>query len=297
MHSIVLPPSWRPDMPTARTRLLVLLGDPVGHSLSPPMQNAALSALQLDAVYLALRADADDLPGLLRGIARAGGGGNITLPHKEIAARTVEVPTGAVLRTGACNTFWLEEGRIHGDNTDVAGFRGAARSLVGRPLEGARALVVGAGGAARGAITGLEEEGAGAVFVWNRTPEKARALIGSMGFPRLREVDRLEPALREDWDLVVHATSLGLRDSDPLPFEPELLRAGTPCLDLVYRPDETPLVHRARGLGLRAADGGEMLVLQGAAAFERWWGRPAPVGVMREAFEAARRGSRNGGSG
>src|SRR5690606_22711034 len=110
------------DAITAATRLVALLGDPVSHSLSPTFQNAAFDAAGLDAVYLALRVSATELPGLLRGIAHAGGAGNVTVPHKEVAARAVDVPTEEVVRTGACNTFWCEGDRVHGDNTDVTGF-------------------------------------------------------------------------------------------------------------------------------------------------------------------------------
>ena len=108
--------------PSSSTRVLALLGDPVLHSLSPAFQNAALRATGRDALYVALRCGGPDLPGLLRGLARAGGGGNVTVPHKGAAAEVVEEVTEAVQETGACNTFWLENGRIRGDNTDVAGF-------------------------------------------------------------------------------------------------------------------------------------------------------------------------------
>jgi len=137
---------------TARTRLFALLGDPVGHSLSPRFQNAALAALDLDGVYVALRAHAAELPGLLRGVALAGGGGNVTLPHKALAAQVVDRTTPAVERTGACNTFWAEDGMVWGDNTDVAGVAAAVRLVLGGPPAGARALLLGAGGAASAAL-------------------------------------------------------------------------------------------------------------------------------------------------
>lgn len=109
---------------TASTRTLALLGDPVGHSLSPILQNAAFQAAGVDGVYVAVGCAQEDLVGLMRGLARAGGGGNITLPHKEKAASVLDVPSDTVRRTGACNTFWGDErGRLHGDNTDVDGVR------------------------------------------------------------------------------------------------------------------------------------------------------------------------------
>lgn len=272
--------------PTARTRVTALLGDPVAHSLSPVFQNAALRAAGLDGVYVALRCDAAALPGLLLGIARAGGAGNVTVPHKEAAARTVERRTRAVERTGACNTFWLRDGEVWGDNTDVTGFAGAAGALLGAEPRGARVLLAGAGGAARAVLCALAEAGAGAVVVLNRTPGRAEALAGAFRDAGLRLSVARTPAelAGERFDLAVNSTSLGLRADDPFP----LPAGGGPsfgaAMDLVYAPGETAWVRALRERGVPAADGVEMLLRQGAAAFERWWGMPAPVDAMRAAF-------------
>ncbi|MBX6362356.1 MAG: shikimate dehydrogenase [Gemmatimonadetes bacterium] len=274
---------------TAATRLVALLGDPVAHSLSPRLQNAAFRAAGVDGVYVALRCDAEEAPTLLRAIARAGGAGNVTVPHKQLAARTIEVPTPAVERTGACNTFWLEGGRIHGDNTDVAGFVAAARALVG-PLVGARVLLLGAGGAARAVLCALLDARADSVLVLNRSVARAEELRAAFD-PSGRRVQVAADAdvlRREGFDLVVNATSLGLHETDPAPVDlRRILRVGA-VLDLVYAPGGTPWVRRARELGLTVADGLEMLLHQGAAAFERWWGRPAPTEAMRAALAEAR---------
>ncbi len=271
----------------ATTRLYALLGDPVAHSLSPAIQNAAFEAAGVDARYLALRVAETDVPGLLRGVARAGGGGNVTIPHKGLAARTVEVPSEAVRLTGSCNTFWLAGGKIHGDNTDVEGFRGAMRDLLGGSPRGARVLLLGAGGAARAALSVLLEEGTGEVAVLNRTLRRSVAMAEALGPDGVRVLTRPAEARKGRWELVVNATSLGLNDADPdpLPLGDES-QVGA-VLDLVYRPGETPWVRRARMRGIPAADGRTMLVHQGAAAFERWFDRPAPVEVMRAAFEGA----------
>ena len=259
------------------------------HSLSPVIQNAALRSTALDGVYVSLRCAGEDVTGLLRGLALAGGGGNVTLPHKGVAARIIDVATDAVRQTGACNTFWLEDGRVHGDNTDVEGFRGAVSVLTGRTAEGMRVLLLGAGGAARGALAGLLADRVGEVLIWNRSAERAADLVREMGGGVAGVAPDRHGAAGEPVDLVVNATALGLRDDDPLPSDPSRLPAGSACLDLVYRPGETQWVRRARALGHPAADGGEMLVRQGAAAFKRWWGREAPLTVMRDAFESARR--------
>lgn len=277
-------------IPTAATRLFALLGDPVSHSLSPKFQNAAIRALGLDAAFVALRCAPDDLPGLLRGIARAGGGGNVTVPHKALAARTVDVPGNAVRRTGACNTFWAEDGAVHGDNTDVAGAREAVRALLGRDPAGARVLLLGAGGAASAAACALADSGAERIVIANRTPERAEALAERFRGPgvRIEVAASVEGLAGERFDLVVNSTSLGLKPADPLPLDPDA--PGPECgaaLDLVYAPGETRWVHALRARGVPAADGKEMLIQQGAAAFRLWWGMDPPLDVMSAALEGA----------
>lgn len=276
-------------MPTisARTRLIALLGDPVAHSLSPRLQNTAFAAAGVDGIYLALRCDAESFAGLMTGIARAGGGGNVTLPHKALAASLLDSATAAVERTGACNTFWDEGGRLCGDNTDVAGFTAAARRLAG-PLAGARVLLLGAGGAARAAAVALLDERVDAVVVFNRTTDRARELASALDAPgQLGVAEDLDTVRGERFDLVVNSTSLGLNPGDPLPLDFDRIGEAGRVLDLVYAPGETEWVREARRRGIPAADGREMLVAQGAAAFERWWGIPAPVDVMQRALEEA----------
>lgn len=274
---------------TASTRALTLLGDPVGHSKSPHVQNAAFAAAGVDGVYVAVRCGLDDLQGFMRGLSRAGGGGNVTLPHKERAASVVDVASPAVRRTGACNTFWGDEdGRVHGDNTDVDGFRQALKSFVAGSPAGIRVLLLGAGGAARAALMGLLEEDAGEVVVYNRTVERARAVARRIGGQRARVAPILEDLRSESFDLVVNATRLGLDESDPTPLDFDLLHRVGGAMDLVYGSKPTPFVRAAEAVGIRATDGAEMLVQQAAASFERWWDEPAPVEIMRAAMEKSR---------
>lgn len=275
-------------LPAARsTRLIALLGDPVAHSLSPLFQNAAFQAAGVDGVYLALRTDTRLLPGLLRGIALAGGGGNVTLPHKRFAATLVDEPSEAVRRTGACNTFWSADDRVIGDNTDVAGVGTAVRSLLDTEPQGARVLVLGAGGAARAAVVALAQGGAARIDVANRTPSAATALARDLGTGghRVFALDELPRGERiPSYDLVVNATSLGLRDEDPDPLPAHSIPAATAVLDLVYRRGGTPWVNRLRDRGIRAEDGTELLIQQGAASFQHWWEIPAPLETMRAAL-------------
>jgi shikimate dehydrogenase len=281
------------------TRLLALLGDPVEHSLSPVFQNAALEAEGVDARYLALRCSGEDLPGLLRGIARAGGAGNVTVPHKAAAAAIVEAPSAAVRLTGACNTFWHEGGVIHGDNTDVAGAHDALRHHFGSRFEGGRAVVLGAGGASRAVILALDTLGVREIEVRNRTVARARALVKALApGVSLTELHAfqgpMDASLEPSVSLVVNATTLGLGPDDPSPYPVEELPDTVALHDLVYRPGETRWVREARARGIEAFDGREMLLRQGMAAFERWCGRPAPEEVMRQALRRAAAGEYEG---
>jgi shikimate dehydrogenase len=268
--------------PPDATKLLALLGDPVAHSLSPTFQNAAIRAAGLDGVYVALRCTAGALPELLLGIARLGGGGNVTVPHKELAARTVDHRTRAVELTGACNTFWLEDGEVWGDNPDVAGAGQAIRALLGdaAPRE---VLLLGAGGSARAVLLALRGIGTARVHLVNRNPLRAEELKTLLESPDF-EISVATPAddlSALEADLAVNATPLGLHLGDPLP--PTAGARYRAALDLVYSPADTEWVRRCRVEGIPAADGKEMLLGQGAAAFRRWWGIDPPLDAMRKA--------------
>jgi shikimate dehydrogenase len=276
---------------SASTRVLTLLGDPVAHSLSPILQNVAFAEADVDGVYVAVRCAADDLMGFMHGLSRAGGGGNVTLPHKEKAAAIVDVAEPAVRRTGACNTFWGDErGKVHGDNTDVEGFQRALRAFLEGSPAGIRVLLLGAGGAARAALMGLLEEGADEVVIFNRSTERARAVARRIGGQKARVAPLIDEVRDQSFDLVVNATRVGLEPGDPSPFDFEIPRRVGAAMDLVYGSGTTPFVKAAESLGVRATDGGEMLVQQGAASFERWWDREAPLDAMRAAMVRARSG-------
>lgn len=263
-------------MITAATRTYVLLGDPVAHSLSPAMQNAAFKALGLDAVYAALRVEADLMAPVLRAVARAGGGGNVTVPHKSRALAAVDLPTPVAEAAGACNTFWSDAGRVVGDNTDVAGIVAAMEAL-GSP-DGPW-LLIGTGGSARAAAIAARERGT-AIAVRSRDPERG---LGFLQWAASRGVARVAPAACR---VVVNCSPLGLRRDDPLPLPLDACAGATAALDLVYGPQETPWVRELRARGVQAADGRGVLIAQGAAALERWFpGRRAPRELMRAAVD------------
>ena len=272
---------------TAQTRVFVILGDLVEHSLSPVIQNAAFQEAGVDGAYVALHCDADRMVGFMLGLGGAGGGGNVTLPHKEKAASVLDKPSEAVRRTGACNTFWGEDGKLCGDNTDVEGFGRALRNFLGGSPAGYRVLMLGAGGAARAALLSLVDAQAEDVLLLNRTVERARAVARRIGGDRVRVAESRSDVDAGDFDLVVNTTRLGLGSDDELPLDLECLSRAGAVIDLVYGPGQTPFVTAAKRLGIPAVDGGEMLVHQGAVSFERWWGEPAPIDAMRRALEAA----------
>ena len=267
-------------MISGRTRVFALLGDPVSHSLSPAMHNAAFHALGLEAVYVPLRCRADTVEPLIQALTAAGGGGNVTVPHKEVAATAVRRLRERARIFGACNTFWAVADESMGDNTDGEGLIEALEAL-DPPDSGW--LVAGTGGSAHAVVGAARERGAGVAVLsrdlerQNRFEEWARSLgVTIVG--------------REECGVLINATPLGLAPGDRLPIPLQLAPSAQVALDLVYAEGETPWVRGLRAQGLRVADGRGMLVAQGAASFERWFpGVPAPREIMRAAVDAALR--------
>ena len=267
-------------MITGKTRVFALLGDPVAHSLSPAMQNAAFHALGLDAVYVPLACTAGELPGLMRVLCASGGGGDVTVPHKEAAARAVDDPTALVREARACNTFFGGADGIAGDNTDVAGILAALDRL---EAPATRWLVIGTGGSSRAIVCAARLRGA-ALAIKSRSTNRRLEIekwMVSLG---------VQVAFAPECDVVINATPLGLEPDDPPPLGPDEIPAAEAALDLVYCPGETRWVHDMRRRGFRATDGRSVLIAQGAAALERWFpGERAPTELMRAVLETALR--------
>lgn len=255
---------------------LVLLGRSLGHSLSPLFQNAALEQAKLPLRYETLDVPASALEETLEQLAAEGGAGNVTIPYKEVVYDSCDRLTAVARDVGAVNTFWFERGELVGDNTDVFGFNAAARQLLEREPAGITVGVLGAGGAAAAVVAAVSAWPRSRVLVTNRTTSRAKALC-----ERFSSIASESDASRlaHESDLVVNATSVGLRDED-MPIEPNTLRREAAVLDLVYRRGETAWVRAARARGLRAGDGLVMLIEQGAAAFERWFGFPPDRDAM-----------------
>jgi len=281
------------------TQLIGLIGWPVEHSLSPLMHNAAFEDLGMNWRYLPLPVPPGQVETAVRGLAALGfRGANVTLPHKRAVISVLDSIDPHAAALGAVNT--LVVGRragkgavVGGYNTDDQGFVGALRRGGFSPGNGDKAIVVGAGGAARAIVHGLLQSGSGEVLVLNRSLERARSLVSDLG-QTPGEAARLHAlplsaetlvASVQAAELLVNATPTGMWPD----VEDSIWPAGTPIpahltvFDLVYNPLETRLLQQARESGARALDGLEMLVRQGALSFELWTGRPAPIDVMRAA--------------
>lgn len=268
-----------------RPSRLFLLGHPVVHSLSPRFQQAALEAAAIPVSYEARDVPPAQLASTLTELAASHGAGNVTLPHKFSVFQACAVHSDVARRTGAVNTFWHDDtGRLVGHNTDVVGVRSALLAVApsrfrpspdGAPHEPVRVVLLGAGGVAASVLVALAEFSHVSVQLVARTPERARAVLAQLGMDGssaspVRVVTALDEAIAKA-DVVVNATPIGLRD-DAMPVAPEALPNGSAVLDLVYKRGETAWVRACRARGHAAEDGLRMLVEQGAASFESWFG-------------------------
>jgi shikimate dehydrogenase len=258
-----------------------LIGNPVGHSLSPPMHEAGYETLGIDARYVTFEPPEDGAVAAIEGADALGVSGlNVTIPFKRDVLDAVD-PDPLAERIGAVNTVDLSGERPTGHNTDAVGAVRALRSH-GVDLTG-RAVVVGAGGAGRAVAFGLADEGL-TVDVANRTVERARDLAADVPDATGHGLDAL-PDLLADADVLVNATSVGMEE-DATPVPADALHGDLAVLDAVYQPLETRLLRDAADAGATTVDGAWMLLYQGVEAFERWTGREAPVDEMNEALRA-----------
>ena len=275
---------------------LGIIGYPIGHSMSPVFQQAALDELGVDARYVAYQVPPDDVGAFVNGLRQPGIMGiNVTVPHKLAVMPFLDEIDDWATEAGAVNTIVNREGRLTGHNTDGYGFLRALRAGAGFEPRGRRTLILGAGGAARGVVLALAREGAGHLTIANRTPERAEnlaELARNRNIPAqaiaLSGADLKEAAASAE--LIVNCTTIGMthgpgEDETPLPgnaIPPTAL-----VNDLVYNPLETRLLREAAEAGARTLGGIQMLIYQGAASFEMWLERPAPVPVMLEAATRA----------
>ncbi len=275
---------------SGRTQIVGIIGDPVAHSLSPAMHNAAFRVLELDFVYVPFHVRPALLRAAVAGLRALGAAGvNVTVPHKERVMAFLDSVSETGRRAGAVNTVVNRDGQLHGENTDVTGFLRALGEVKFR-VRGARVLIIGAGGSARAVLTALAEGHAAAVTIANRTVRRARQLARSFGPTGMHlsatGLQSLTDArLLAAVDLVVNTTSVGLRGEQFFPLAYAATRRNCLFFDLVYG-RATAFLTAAGRASRRTVDGTSMLLHQGAAAFTLWTGRRAPLAVMRRALRA-----------
>ena len=277
-------------VPTGSTRVAGVIGDPVHHSLSPALHNAAFARLGLDWTYVAFKTPAGRAADALAAMRVLGIEGlSVTMPHKRDAAVACDELSPAAELLGAANCVRRDGDRLIGENTDGAGFLRSLRVQAGLEPVGLHAVVFGAGGAARAAIVDLVRAGASVTIV-NRSAEAAvRAAQlgaragGTAGVAATSQAMVGSPNAVRDADLVINATPLGMSATDPLPMDPSLLRRDQVVVDFIYRPALTPLLEAAAEAGAVTLNGTGMLLYQAAEQFKMWTGRDAPIAAMASA--------------
>lgn len=284
---------------TGRTQIAGVIGDPISHTRSPAMHNAAFAALGLDWVYVPFHVTAEDLKSAIAGFRAAGVRGiNATVPHKPALLNMVDSMSDEASFIGAINTLTFEpggepDGRVRGDNTDARGFLAAMQDHDIAVPDGERVVVLGAGGAARAVVAALGSVGVSEIVIVNRTESRALDLaarardrmgVAARGCPLTS--DSLEEALPSA-AMLVNTTSGGMHGSTPLDVDGRLLAPPLVVYDIVYSPPETDLLRAAAANGCDVLNGLSMLVHQAAIAFECWTGASAPVDVMRDALVAS----------
>lgn len=278
---------------TGSTKIAGIFGDPIGHTLSPLMHNAAFESVGLDIVFLPFHVRSDDGEALKKAVEAVRAlnmiGVNCTIPHKEKVIKHLDWVDDDAALMGAVNTIVNRDGRLMGYNTDGTGFLESLALDTGLFPDGKRAVIIGAGGAARSIAYALLKNGAISVVIANRTIERAGSLVrelsGRFKKPSVEAVALSDVAMLSTQlsaaDLVVNTTSLGMMGKG----EPEVplasFKGGAVVSDIVYRPLETAFLKKASLAGLKCHTGLGMLVHQGAIAFELWTGVKAPIEVMR----------------
>jgi shikimate dehydrogenase len=276
--------------------VLGIIGAPIGHSISPKFQQAALDYYGIDGTYQAWEVAPPRVEDFIRSLRRPEVLGiNVTVPHKRAVIPVLDNVDQWATEAGAVNTIVHRDGRLSGHNTDGYGFLRALREAGGFEPQGRRVLVLGAGGAARGVVLALIGEGIGQLIVANRTLARAEALIqlararGVVGQAIPLSWNELSLAAVQS-DLIINCTTIGMTHGPDAKGTPLLLHQIPPTAlvyDLVYNPLETPLLREAARAGAGVLGGIHMLVYQGAASFEMWTGKPAPVEVMLNAATQA----------
>jgi len=274
---------------TGKTRICGVIGDPIEHTLSPTMQNAAFNALKLDVAFLAFKVKPAELENAVNGMRALNIRGlNVTMPHKSTVMNFLDRIDLSAQIVNSVNTILNKESKLFGFNTDGVGALKALRENGVEP-KGRKVLLLGAGGAARAIAYAMAKE-SDELAVLNRTVKPAQELVKLLEKTANKKIvaGALSPKEIEqnlqDSDILINATSIGMKPKvDESLVAPKLLRPDLAVMDIVYNPIETKLAKDAKAAGAKVVSGVEMLIYQGAASFEIWTGKSAPVEVMRQA--------------
>jgi shikimate dehydrogenase len=266
-----------------------VIGWPIGHSRSPLIHNYWLKKYGIAGEYIKQPVSPNELEAFLSSlVARGFLGCNVTVPHKERAAKNVTLADPLTRKLAAVNTLYLDDGMLMGTNTDGFGFiRNLAAAAPDFDCRGSSALLLGAGGAARAIAGALLDAGLGKLVICNRSLERAHAVAGVFGENIIASPWDGAPSAMGDIDLLVNATALGMEGKPPLDLSLEALPRSAVVCDIVYVPLETPLLRQARGRGNRTVDGLGMLLHEACPAFEKWYGiRPEVTTALRRIVES-----------
>lgn len=270
-------------MITGKTKIIGIFGDPIEHTLSPLIHNEAFQYLGVDYCYVPFHVKKEKLKEAVEAIRALNiKGVNITVPHKEAVIQYIDKVSDEAEYIGAVNTILNDEGTLKGFNTDAQGFVLSLKEE-GVSIKNNNFLVLGAGGAAKAIVYGVLKEG-GKVYIYNRTLIKARSIkerFNNLGF--IEVVNTIDRAITEKMNVIVNATSLGLKKDDPMPLSAELIKPEHVYCDIVY--PETPLMREAERVGCKVIGGIGMLLWQAVAAFEIWSGLQAPVEIMKKTLQ------------
>jgi shikimate dehydrogenase len=272
-------------MISGKTGLLALVGQPVGHSLSPAMHNAAFVADGLDFVYVCLDVDPDELPAAVKGLETLKARGfNVTMPHKRAMIPLVDELDEEARVSGAVNTVVIEDFGLRGFNTDGGGMVMACQEA-GIELSGKSVLLLGAGGTAAAIAVAFGNVGIGELHIANRSVEHAAHLRDKLQGTGMKGLLVHHLDVLPDAEIVINATPLGMNEEDPIPVPPAYVREGRAFCDAVYRPGtQTSLVRLARERGVPVVAGDRMLLYQGVLAQKLWTGREPNVKAMDQAI-------------
>ncbi len=278
------------NYPTVKTKLVILLGNPLGHSVSPPMHNRVFESLGMDYCYMPVEVNEENLEKVFSGLIRMNVAGfNVTIPHKIRIMEYLDELDPLAATIGAVNTICVKDGKTKGYNTDGEGFRRSLEEETGISTKGKRFFLLGCGGAARAIAMTLAFQGAEKIIICNRTAAKAQALAAEINdkIGNCAEITEQTTAAQaqalHDSDVLINCTSLGMHPRQGvLPIDKSLLQPHLVVADIVYNPLITRLLMSAKEQGCTILPGLGMLIYQGAAAFKLWTGREPVISEMSD---------------